>query len=107
MTTIKLTDEEFDTLTSIVSYAVFDECQLYNGIHTENFRLERNTSIDDWEICFVIEVRRKTDKNNTRTVISTHIDHISTTLNDKAVELTDAQMNTLNGIVNYTVEGSL
>lgn len=96
----KLTDEEFDTLTSIVSYAIFDECQSYNGIYTENFRIERNTTIDNWETCYVIDVNR-------RTAVSTHIDHISITLNDKAVELTDAQMDELNKVVNYTVEGSL
>ena len=104
---MKLTDDEFDTLTSIVSYAVFDECQSHDGIYTENFCLERNTTIDDWEIRFVIEVRRKTDVNDARTAISTHIDHISITLSDKAVELTNTQMDKLDGIVNYTIEGSL
>lgn len=100
MARITLTDKQFDTFTSVVSYVVFNRCQSLDDIHIENFRLEHDAAIDDWEVCFVIEVNRKT-------AVNICVDRISATFRGKAIELTDAQMDELNKVVRYTIEGSL
>ena len=107
---MKLTDEEFDTLTSIVSYMVFNRCQSLNNKmlqpHMNQFCFDCNSSIDDWKVFLTVGMYYEMNGKGERTVTDARVDYISATLNDKAVELTDAQMNGLNMVVDYTVEGS-
>ena len=75
--------------------------------HMHQFCFNCNISIDDWKVSLIVGMYYEMNGKGERTTTDARVDYISATLNDKAAKLTGAQMNGLNMVVNYTVEGSL
>lgn len=111
MTGITLTDEQFDTFTSVVSYMVFNKCQSLNSKklqpHMSQFCFDCDSSIDDWKVSLIVGMYYEMNGKGERTVTNACADYISATLDGKAIELTGRQMDELNKVINYTVNGSL
>jgi hypothetical protein len=111
MAGITLTNGQFNTFASVVSYMVYNKCQSLNDKtlqpHMSHFCLDCNSSIDDWRVSLLLSVRYRTNGNGERTITDACVDYMSATFDGKVIKLTDRQIDELNEVINYTATEGL